>query len=93
MAGDKQQKEAGMSEKIEIGYVCRQGHFQFRDDPDGDSCGTKDIGTVYVEAPDGVDLGYLKEVIDESLASLHGKLEYWRRGGDLPEDGQYLEQS
>jgi len=66
------------SERIEIGYVCRKGHFQFKDDPDGESCWTKNVATIYVEAPAHIKPDEIRELVDECLAGLHQKLEVWR---------------
>jgi len=62
----------------EIGYVCRHGHFQFIDDPDGDACGTKRIGTIYVKADDEVTQAELTEAVDYAIESHHRKMEEWR---------------
>ena len=67
-----------MNERIEIGYVCRHGHFQFKDDPDGDSCGTKKIGTIYVEANERANEAAIRESVEESLTNHHRKMEEWR---------------
>ena len=64
--------------KIEIVYVCHKGHFQFKDDPDGDSCGTKNIGTIYVKPNKWATESEIREAVAESLASLHSKIEFWR---------------
>jgi hypothetical protein len=64
--------------RIEIGYVCHKGHFQFKDDPDGDSCATKKIGTIYVEADEWVIDPEIREAVAESLVGLHHKIEVWR---------------
>ncbi|MDQ0241185.1 hypothetical protein [Arthrobacter bambusae] len=67
-----------MSKSIEIGYLCRRGHFQFIDDPEGDSCGTKKIGTIYVKPIRGASPDLFREAVTESLASIHRKIEAWR---------------
>ena len=66
--------------KIELGYLCLKGHFQFKGDPEGNSCGTKDIGTIYVEINEWADPEEFQEIVDEALASLHRKIEFWRKG-------------
>lgn len=67
--------------RIEIGYVCSKGHFQFHDDPDGGGCASKDIGTIYVETNEWTHTSpeILQEAVKESLASLHAKIEFWRK--------------
>lgn len=67
-----------MSESIEIGYVCRHGHFQFNDDPDGDTCGTKDVGRIYVTPGTGISAEALAEALGYSLENHHRKMEEWR---------------
>jgi hypothetical protein len=67
--------------RIEVGYVCRHGHFQFREDPDGDSCGTKIVGTIYVEPEPGYSEEAVMEAIGYSLESHHRKMGEWRNGG------------
>lgn len=67
-----------MNERIEIGYVCLKGHFQFKDDPDGDSCGTKNAATIYVEANGNISPYALEPLVEESLTGLHHKIEVWR---------------
>lgn len=71
-----------MSKNIEIGYVCHKGHFEFEGDPDGDSCATKRVATIYVSADEwaGITQAALQEVVSESLASHHRKMEEWQRG-------------
>lgn len=66
-----------MSKRIEIGYVCRHGHFQFRDDPDGDTCGTKNVATIYAETRN-YPRRALEQTINHALTSLHQKIEFWR---------------
>jgi hypothetical protein len=68
-----------VNERIEIGYVCRHGHFQFKDDPDGDTCGTKIVGRIYVQSEPEVSAGVVAEAIDYSLESHHRKMEEWRQ--------------
>ncbi|MBT2537230.1 hypothetical protein [Arthrobacter sp. ISL-69] len=69
-----------LSERIEIGYVCRQGHFQFKDDPAGDSCGTKRVATIYAKADPGVSHETLTESVYDALESHHRKMTEWREG-------------
>lgn len=64
---------------IEIGYVCRHGHFQFKDDPDGDSCGTKIVGRIYVTPEAEISEATITGAIAESLESHHGKMDEWRK--------------
>jgi len=67
--------------RIEIGYVCRKGHFQLHGDPDGDACATKDVGTIYVETNEWTHTSpeVLREAVEEALKSLHDKIEFWRK--------------
>lgn len=65
-------------EAVDIGYVCRYGHFQFNDDSDGDSCGTKDVGRIYVTPGSGVAAAELAEALGYALESHHRKMEEWR---------------
>jgi len=67
-----------MSVRIEIGYVCHKGHFQFKDDPDGEACGTKNVATIYAEASPHIERHEIEELISECLSGLHQKIEYWR---------------
>lgn len=67
-----------VSQRIEIGYVCRQGHFQFKDDPDGDSCGTKKVATIYVKADPEIGRADLDELVGYALESHHRKMTEWR---------------
>jgi hypothetical protein len=67
-----------VSKAVEIGYVCRHGHFQFHEDPDGDSCGTKKIGTIYVRPIKGAYADMFKEALEESVLNIHRKIEAWR---------------
>lgn len=64
---------------VEIGYVCRHGHFQFINDPDGDACGTKRVGTIYVQADPEVSPAELADSVGYSLESHHRKMEEWRK--------------
>ncbi|QPK40203.1 hypothetical protein SEA_JINKIES_72 [Arthrobacter phage Jinkies] len=66
---------------IKIGYVCRHGHFQFNDDPDGDACQTKNIGDIYVRPKRDATFAEIREAIAYSLTSLHDKIEFWRKNG------------
>jgi hypothetical protein len=68
-----------MSERIEIGYVCYKGHFVFKGDPE-DSCGTKDVATIYVEPNEWADAKEMQEIVDFALASVHQKIDAWRNG-------------
>ncbi len=68
-----------MSKSIEIGYLCRRGHFVFKDDPDGDACQTKKIGTIYVKPIRGAYPDMFKEAIDWAMTSIHEKIEAWRK--------------
>jgi hypothetical protein len=63
---------------IEIGYVCRYGHFQFKDDPEGDSCGTKIVGRIFVTPEPDVSLTELNDSISDSLSGHHRKMQEWR---------------
>lgn len=65
--------------RIEIGYLCRHGHFQFNGDPDGDSCSTKKIGTIYVKPIRGAYMDMFNEALSEAIESLHRKIEVWRK--------------
>lgn len=67
-----------LAARTEIGYVCRHGHFQFNEDPDGDACGTKIVGRIYVEAEPEISQEGLSEAIGYSLESHHRKMEEWR---------------
>lgn len=67
------------AEGIEIGYVCRHGHFQFINDPDGDSCGTKIVGRIYVTPESDQHAERLAEATTESLESHHRKMDEWRK--------------
>lgn len=69
------------AEEIEIGYVCLHGHFQFHGDSDGDTCGTKRVGTVYVraDAEPNPTRAELAEAVGDSMSSLHRKIEAWRK--------------
>jgi hypothetical protein len=64
---------------VEIGYVCRRGHFQFIGDPDGDMCGTKRVATIYAKADPEVTKGEMVEAIEDSLESHHRKMDEWRQ--------------
>ena len=66
------------SDPLEIGYVCRHGHFQFIDDPDGDACGTKNVGRIYVQAEPEITPEELAEAVTYALESHHRKMEEWR---------------
>lgn len=66
------------AEAVEIGYVCRHGHFQFINDPDGDSCGTKIVGRIYVTPEPEISAETLTEATTESLESHHRKMDEWR---------------
>lgn len=66
------------AEAVEIGYVCRHGHFQFNDDPDGDACGTKNVGRIYVVPEPEISLKELNEAVGYALESHHRKMEQWR---------------
>lgn len=66
------------AETIEIGYVCRHGHLQFTGDPDGDACGTKIVGRIYVTPEPEISAATLTEAITESLESHHRKMDEWR---------------
>lgn len=68
-----------MGKKVEIGYICSKGHFVFKGDPD-DSCGTKNIGTIYAERGDKRDKEMFNEALEESLTSHHRKTEEWQKG-------------
>ncbi len=68
-----------MRRRIEIGYLCSKGHFQFNDDPDGDSCRTKIIGKVYVKPIRGAYTDMFVEAMSEAMTSLHHKIAVWRR--------------
>jgi hypothetical protein len=65
-------------ERTDIGYVCRHGHFQFNEDPDGDSCGTKIVGRIYVTPEPEITPEELSEALGYSLESHHRKMEEWR---------------
>lgn len=67
-----------MSKRVEIGYLCHHGHFQFHEDPDGDSCRTKIIGKVYVKPIRGAYMDMFNDAIGQAIASIHTKIEYWR---------------
>lgn len=69
-----------MTKKIEIGYLCRKGHFQLDGDPDGDACGTKRVASVYVESDEPHWDANLGEYVQEALDSYNRKLEFWREG-------------
>lgn len=61
--------------KVEIGYLCRRGHFIFWDDPDvDDACGSKKIAGIYVEAVPGAYTGMFEEALDESRQELRRAL-------------------
>jgi hypothetical protein len=62
-------------EAVEIGYVCRHGHFQFKDDPDGDACVTKIVGRIFVMPELGVSADDLNEAVEYSLTGHHRKME------------------
>ena len=68
-----------MRKRVEIGYLCRHGHFQFKDDPDGDSCQTKIIGKVYVKPIRGLYPGQFIEAVTDALANLTHQITVWRR--------------
>ena len=56
-----------MSHRVEIGYLCRHGHFIFQDDPDlDDSCGSKRVGGVYVEMGEDVYSTRFVEALTEA---------------------------
>lgn len=76
---------ARMSKKIAIGYVCKHGHFQFIQDPDGDACSTKRVATVYVKADRGIARETFWEAVAWALDGYHRKMEEWRMGGS-PQD-------
>ena len=67
-----------LSQRIEIGYVCRHGHFQFIDDPDGDACGTKRVATIYAKADPEVTREEMAESVDYAIESHHRKTTEWR---------------
>lgn len=53
--------------KVEIGYLCRKGHFIFHDDPDVDyACGSKRMAGIFVEPDEGVYSGMFEEALEES---------------------------
>jgi len=68
-----------MKRRVEIGYLCSRGHFQFNDDPEGDSCRTKIIGKVYVKPIRGAYTDMFEEAVSEAMASIHRKIEAWRK--------------
>lgn len=68
-----------MSKRVEVGYLCRHGHFQFNGDPEGDSCQTKIIGKVYVKPIRGAYPDMFAEAVDWALKSIHEKIEAWRK--------------
>lgn len=68
-----------MSKRVEIGYLCSKGHFQFKDDPEGNSCQTKIIGVVTVKPIKGAYMDMFEEAVTEALASIHQKIEAWRK--------------
>lgn len=67
-----------MNERVQVGYLCSRGHFQLNDDPEGDSCQTKNIAPIYVEIEDQADTDYILENIQDALALYNRKLEEWR---------------
>lgn len=68
--------EAAVSEPVELGYLCRKGHFVFHDDPDVDyACGSKRMATVIVQPDEGVYPDMLAEALDEARADFGAALE------------------
>jgi hypothetical protein len=54
---DRQTRKGGiqMSEPVEIGFLCRKGHFIFYDEPEFDgSCGSKKMAGIFVVPEEGV---------------------------------------
>jgi hypothetical protein len=51
----------------------------FNGDPDGDFCGTKRIGSIYAERDKTAAADEFIEAVAYSLASIHNKIEYWRK--------------
>lgn len=63
-------------EPIEIGYLCRRGHFIFHDDPDVDyACGSKRMAGVFVTPEEGVYPDMFAEALDEARADFGSALE------------------
>lgn len=69
-----------MSEPVEIGYLCRRGHFIFYDEPDVDnSCGSKRIAGLYAVPDEDVyphtfaeKLAEAREDFGQELARIYG---------------------
>jgi hypothetical protein len=56
-----------MTEPVEIGYLCRKGHFIFHDEPvyDG-ACGSKRMAGIFVVPEEGVYPHYFAEALGEA---------------------------
>lgn len=56
-----------MTEPVEIGFMCRKGHFIFYDEPDFDgSCGSKKIAGIFVVPEEGVYPHSFREALEGS---------------------------
>lgn len=64
-----------MSEPVEIGFMCRRGHFLFYDEPDlDDSCGSKRMAGIFVVPEEGVYRGMFNEALDEARTKFGAEL-------------------
>lgn len=74
--------------RIEIGYLCRKGHYCFWSDPEEDgACGAPGVGRIWLEVEpdweeddgDGEAPGeYVDQMVDEANRSLAQQIEEWR---------------
>lgn len=60
---------------VEIGYLCRKGHFIFHDDPDVDgACGSKRMAGIFVVPEEGVYPVMFAEALAEAMANFGEEL-------------------
>lgn len=56
-----------MAEPVEIGYLCRKGHFIFHDEPGLDNaCGSKRMAGIFVVPEEGVYPHYFAEAVQDA---------------------------
>lgn len=56
--------------RVEIGYLCRKGHFILYGSSSDDCCGTERLGGIYVEADDQAYPNLFKEALDKAVEDL-----------------------
>jgi hypothetical protein len=55
------------TEPVEIGFLCRRGHFIFYDEPDVDtSCGSKRMAGIFVVPEEGVYPHYFADALADA---------------------------